>query len=318
MQRNSSKIILNNNLIENKIRIGINDIAQKAGVSKATVDRVLYNRGRVSSETREKVLNICEELNYQPNLLAQRLASDKIYRFTTLIPRQTKDNAYWAAPLFGIEKAEKEISEYGVIVEKYFFNLKDENSFRKKTFDIIMSNPDGILFAPIFERESKEFAKKCDLKSIPYVFIDSNIENQNNLSFFGQNSYQSGYLAGKLLSFNLRKRSEVIILNFARELANYPHFRDREKGFVKYIRDHYRKCRIVNINVSLEDEKYLHEVLSENIHKYNAALKKHECSSTIECSHPDLISPKPDETYSRANAFVGQFISIFNAVMERK
>ena len=168
--------------------------------------------------------------------------------------------------MYGIEKAEKEISEYGVIVEKYFFNLRDENSFRKKTFDIIMSNPDGILFAPVFERESKEFAKKCDLKNIPYVFIDSNIEDQNNLSFFGQDSYQSGYLAGKLLSFNLQKRSEVIILNFARELANYPHFRDREKGFVKYIRDHYRKCRIVNINVSSEDEKYLHEILSENIH----------------------------------------------------
>ncbi|MDX2442404.1 MAG: substrate-binding domain-containing protein [Bacteroidales bacterium] len=182
------------------------------------------------------------------------------------MPHQTKDNAYWGAPLFGIEKAEKEISGYGVVVEKHFFNLKDENSFRKKTLDIILSNPDGILFAPVFERESKEFIKKCDLKGIPYVFIDSTIKGQDNLSFYGQDSYQSGYLAGKLLSFNLKKRSEVIVLNFARELVNHPHFRDREKGFNKYMKEHHPKCKIVHINISSQNEKKLHKVLSENIH----------------------------------------------------
>ena len=225
----------------------------------------MYNRGRVSDETREKVLNICKDLNYQPNLLAQRLASDKVYRFVTLIPKQTADNAYWAAPLFGIEKAEKEISGYGVSVEKHFFNLKDENSFRKKTVDIILSNPDGILFAPVFEHESLELSKKCDAKNIPYVFIDSYLQDQKNLSFFGQNSFQSGYLAGRLISFNLRKRSELIILNFSREMANNPHYNDREKGFRKYIHEHHPKCHIITINVSPKDEGQMQEILSDNI-----------------------------------------------------
>jgi LacI family transcriptional regulator len=59
---------------------GVKEIARRANVSIATVDRVLHNRKGVSKQTKEKILSIIEELNYEPNLLAQRLASRKILR----------------------------------------------------------------------------------------------------------------------------------------------------------------------------------------------------------------------------------------------
>lgn len=54
--------------------IRIIDIAEMAGVSVGTVDRVIHNRGRVSEENEKKVKAILEKANYQPNLMARSLA----------------------------------------------------------------------------------------------------------------------------------------------------------------------------------------------------------------------------------------------------
>ena len=53
---------------ELKGKITINDVAEAAGVSKGTVDRVLHNRGEVSEKSRQKVLKVVEELGFSPNL----------------------------------------------------------------------------------------------------------------------------------------------------------------------------------------------------------------------------------------------------------
>lgn len=50
----------------------IYDVAREAGVSIATVSKVLNKNGRISDKTREKVHRIMEELNYQPSLVLLR------------------------------------------------------------------------------------------------------------------------------------------------------------------------------------------------------------------------------------------------------
>ena len=57
------------------------DIARKANVSIGTVDRVIHNRGEVSRITREKILSIIHELNYQPDILARTLAKKRVFNF---------------------------------------------------------------------------------------------------------------------------------------------------------------------------------------------------------------------------------------------
>src|SRR5262245_22408869 len=51
----------------------IQDIAAKAGVSRGTVSRVLNNHRSVSAETRQRVLQVMEELNYRPNFSARHM-----------------------------------------------------------------------------------------------------------------------------------------------------------------------------------------------------------------------------------------------------
>lgn len=55
------------------MRASIKDIARAAGVSEATVSRVLNNKSWVKAETRDRVMNAIRAMNFQPNGLAQRL-----------------------------------------------------------------------------------------------------------------------------------------------------------------------------------------------------------------------------------------------------
>ena len=85
-------------------KIRIKDIAERAGVSVGTVDRVLHNRPNVSAPAREKVEKALKEMEYQPNVYASALAYNKTYVFYALIP-QHESEAYWEEIEQGVKKA---------------------------------------------------------------------------------------------------------------------------------------------------------------------------------------------------------------------
>jgi LacI family transcriptional regulator len=172
----------NNNHAES---FGIKEIAKKANVSIATVDRVIHNRTGVSEKTKAKIEAIIKEFNYEPNIFARRLASRKVLQFAALIPMVSTETDFWAAPLAGITQAENEIRQYGIKVEKFFYDLNDKASFIKSTSAILEQHYDGVLLAPSFIDESVDFIKTCDERKIPYVFINSDIPSRQSLSYFG-------------------------------------------------------------------------------------------------------------------------------------
>lgn len=73
-------------------RIRIKDIAKMADVSVGTVDRVLHGRSGVSEASRKRVEEILEKLNYQPNMYASALASNKSMRLPACCPNTTPAN----------------------------------------------------------------------------------------------------------------------------------------------------------------------------------------------------------------------------------
>jgi LacI family transcriptional regulator len=198
---------------------GVKEIARRANVSIATVDRVLHNRKGVSKQTKEKITQIIDELNYKPNLLAQRLASRKTLRLATLIPESSKETSFWDAPLKGIEQADEEIKQFGIIVDKYFYDQNLKSSFVEQTKIILDSKPDGILLAPSFIEESVTFTHKCIELNIPYVLIDSDLPNNGSLSYIGPNLYHSGYLGAHLVSYLIKESDQILIVNIS---LNHP------------------------------------------------------------------------------------------------
>ena len=91
-------------------RVRIKDIAERAGVSKGTVDRVIHNRGNVAPAVKERVLEVMKELNYRPNILASALAYNRIWKIAALIPAPEED-VFWQQPKKGIERAMEAIPD---------------------------------------------------------------------------------------------------------------------------------------------------------------------------------------------------------------
>jgi len=173
-------------------------------------------------------------MEYQPNLLASTLASKKTFSFALIVPEPISSESYWNKPLIGVRKAFEEIHQYGVTISTHLFKQSDPETFNTETKIILENNPEGVVLAPFFLRESKEFIEELKKRNIPYVFIDSNLNECCKLSFIGQNSFQSGTLAAKLLDYSVPAEASILILHFAKELDNMNHLVQRENGFYEY------------------------------------------------------------------------------------
>jgi LacI family transcriptional regulator len=252
--------------VEKEELVGVKEIARRANVSIATVDRVLHNRTGVSEKTREKINSIIQDLDYQPNLLARRLASRKVIRFAVLIPRISDETNFWEAPLNGIQQAEAEIKSYGIKIDKYFFDQNDKNSFVQQTQLILKTDLDGVLLAPSFIEESITFTRECQKRHIPYIFIDSDIPNQESLSYIGPDLYQSGYLAGHLINY-LFDTGKILLVNISKEIDEDHHLLRKEDGFRSYFKQINSPKQILKTDIRQTDYSSIKQHLSGILQK---------------------------------------------------
>jgi LacI family transcriptional regulator len=215
--------------------IRIKDIAVKAKVSTGTVDRVIHGRGRVSEDVRTRVLKIIKDLKYEPNLMARTLGANRQYYIAALIPDHTEDS-YWLAPKTGIEKAEKDLKQYGVVVEQFVFNPYDVESYTRKARELTATNPDGILLSPIFYHETLPFFEAWKKANIPFVLFNTQIAEYDPLSYIGQDSYQSGILAGKLIHFGQPEPCVILVAHIDEKISNAAHLLKKEQGLMNYFK----------------------------------------------------------------------------------
>ncbi|MEO5995124.1 MAG: substrate-binding domain-containing protein [Chitinophagaceae bacterium] len=233
--------------------LGVKEIARRASVSIATVDRVLHNRPGVSAATKKIIEDIIKELDYQPNILASRLASTKIFNLAVLIPRISEETDFWQAPLNGIKRAEAGIKEYGIKITFHFFDLNNRKSFEEQGKVVLQNFPDGVLLAPSFIDEAILFTSLCRKHSIPYVLIDSNIPNQQGLCYIGPHHFRSGYLSAQLISLALCARSEILVINIASDVDSHNDLIQIEEGFRAYFKYHNLYHDIVKIDITQTD-----------------------------------------------------------------
>ncbi|MGA8944046.1 MAG: catabolite control protein A [Thermoactinomyces sp.] len=161
-----------------KETITIYDVAREAGVSMATVSRVVNGNPNVKPATRKKVLNVISQLGYRPNAVARGLASKKTTTVGVVIPDIS--NAFYAELTRGIED----------IAMMYHYNIILSNSDLQKEKELklietlLEKQVDGLLFlgGEITESHREIFsathvpivlaASRDEKNELPYVTID--------------------------------------------------------------------------------------------------------------------------------------------------
>ncbi len=164
--------------------VTIKDVAKKAGVSTATISRVLNNRGPLSDKTVEKVNRAMEELGYRPNSLARSLVKGLSTCIGVILHPLTQP--YWADVANELERYASSMG-YTLMIT---VTSDDVELYKQKYNSIAASRPLGIITAYI--NDTEEFIAKS---SIPTVFWG----NTNFTPSVSSDDYQGGILATRHL-----------------------------------------------------------------------------------------------------------------------
>lgn len=243
-------------------KITINDVARAAGVSKGTVDRVLHNRGEVSVKSREKILKVIEDLGYRPNFYASILASRKNYTISCIIP-EFNGGEFWELTEKGIDQGREYAGRFGISINAVMYDQYDLDSFQSACAKVLASDPSGVVIAPMFRNETLKFAKELSERHVPYVYIDSKLEEDGYLAYYGMPMYQSGYLCADILT-DEREVRKVHIIRIARDKRGLSDPTvTRRTGLIDYISEHYPDCRIENTFIDPKDREDRYRKLDE-------------------------------------------------------
>jgi LacI family transcriptional regulator len=173
----------------------MHDIAKKAGVSSATVSRVLNNKSStipISPKTREKVLSIAKELGYMPNLMARSLRTKKTYTVGVVLWDLT--DHFFSEILRGIEQAVDE-SGYNLLLTTPEANKERELVCLEKLRNF---RTDGILIVGGAMSFGKDHLNELGIDTRTVVLIGTRAENAD-VSSISVDNITGGYIGAEYL-----------------------------------------------------------------------------------------------------------------------
>jgi LacI family transcriptional regulator/LacI family repressor for deo operon, udp, cdd, tsx, nupC, and nupG len=149
-------------------RTTIRDVAERAGVSNATVSNVINDKGKVSESTRKEVVAAIEELNYRPNASAQRKLQSRGPKSVGLVIKEIH-NPYFADVIVGAqEKANEE--GYTIVLS----SSEGRRDSEVEAVDLLVEKDlDGIIINPLLDRDV-DLSHLFNLKrrNIPFVLLE--------------------------------------------------------------------------------------------------------------------------------------------------
>jgi LacI family transcriptional regulator len=170
----------------NKKKITLKDIAEMAGVSIATVSRVINQNGRFSKETERRVKNIIKKFDYQPNLLARSLRTKKAQVIGIIVPDII--NEFFARMTLEIQKRLFELNYMAIIC-----NTNETTSVEEEHLSMLKGQRvSGVVFI------TGDLIKNQIQLDVPTIYIDRkppNTRDSRNYVFIGSDNIQGGYLA---------------------------------------------------------------------------------------------------------------------------
>ena len=206
----------------------IDDIAKEAGVSKATVSRVMSKPHLVNEKTREKILSVINKYSYTPNMLAQGLAGMPTKIIGVVIDELAND--FYIEITDGIDSI--------ISTENYSIQLMNSRWIPERELQgirsMIINRVDGILIAPSSTKiEAVEMLKKS---GIPFMLINITSDDPN-ISYVCCDNRKGGRIAAEYV--NSLNREQVIVI----PVSGHQTVQERVEGFLERV--HTKKMKII-------------------------------------------------------------------------
>ena len=187
--------------------VTLKDVAKVAGVSYATVSRALSGSSEIGSETRKRILKLCEEMGYTPNTVARSMVMRRTNIIGVIVA--SLDNPFMSELTTHLEIYARRCG-YSLMV----CNSSYDRELEKEVFSVLVGRQvDGIILLPV-GNESYESLKMLTAQ-VPTVFISENmqdlpenyvaVDNRAGTRMATEYLYENGHR--KILYFGCRRGS---------------------------------------------------------------------------------------------------------------
>ena len=192
--------------------VTIKQIAEKAGVSRGTVDRALNFRKDINPQQAERIRKIAEEMGYHPNRMARALAFSK-NRIKIGVLLQFSHDAFAKNVMQGVEAAIAEMQRFqvDVIVKHEMFSSPEATV--QKMEELKIAGCRGIAMVPLDEEIVREKINQFAKEGIFTVALNADISDCDRLCFVGQDGWKSGQVAAGLMGEILPEGKNVLIIS---------------------------------------------------------------------------------------------------------
>jgi DNA-binding LacI/PurR family transcriptional regulator len=232
--------------------VTIKDIARILGISKSTVSRALSEHSDVNPETRKKILEVAQSLNYQPNTIALNLKQQRTNTIGVIIPET--GNRFFAKAIGGIQRVAN-LAGYNVMI------CQSDESYlteRNNLHSLITSRVDGVIISVSGETDRTDHFELLLQKKIPLVFFDRIREDLNASQVFTDN-YEIAMTGTEHLISQGYKRIAIIA-----GPQNLHNSRNRLNGYLDALKKH---------NLPIKESYVIHSHFrGVNVEEYTRAL----------------------------------------------
>lgn len=246
--------------------VTIRQIAQAAGVSRGTVDRVLNNRGKVRPEVDKKVRKIAEDLGYRPNLLGRALGmSRNDIKIGVII--QASETSFIKAALEGVRAAAKEVENSGGKVLVARIPGIDAGKAMQAMEEMREQEINAIALMPVEDQELREKIRQfVEEYHIPVVTFNADMEESGRLCFVGQNAFLSGKTAAGLMGEFFRENGGTIAM--VSGFASNNSLSRRIQGFREVMEQQYPKITLLDTVYCQEEEEIAERLMLQILREH--------------------------------------------------
>ena len=227
--------------MQNKL-VRLEDVAQKAGVSITTVSHVINKTRYVKRETRELVLKMLEEMNYDIRKPRKKQNDSKL--IGVIVADITED--YYISVVKAIETYASEQSYSILLCDSEDDPEKEKRNIR----NILDKDVGGLIISPV---NSEKYPKEIKEAPIPVVFVDRKYSKHDKV-FVGINNFETGYFGTEYLA---SKNCRTIGFIGYHETVYTVH--QRAIGYRDFLQEHLPDCppRVLKLNYRQEDSNKL-------------------------------------------------------------
>lgn len=235
----------------------IQEIAEKAGVSRGTVDRALNHRGRINPQVAEKIRQIADEMGYVTR--SQRKGKHPSEKIRIGVITQLAGASFMLEINRGLREARAELKQWGIeLIVKESMTVNEEEQL--KTIDALLEEDiHGLAIMPVDSTAiSLKLNEVIETRKIPVVTFNSDIAGTKRLCFIGMDNRRSGQTAAGLFGMLTGGIGKVLVITgyFSNNVDS-----QRVDGFIEEIKKNYPGIEIASVHPSFDDAATVEHII---------------------------------------------------------